>query len=81
MSEINSSVEEARIVRELSSAMVAVRERTPVLALIDAGNDLAAALDCGAAGEQSTEQLVQAWERALFGVARDFDGQFGEGRA
>jgi hypothetical protein len=72
---------EPLIRRELSSAMVAARERTPVLALMDAGNDLATALDCGAADEPSIQQLVQAWERALFAVAREFDHQPGDGRA
>jgi hypothetical protein len=48
---------------------------------MDAGNDLATALDCGAAGEQSIQQLVQTWERALFAVAREFDHQPGDGRA
>jgi hypothetical protein len=72
--------EGAPVGREPSSRVVLVRERTPVLALMDAGNELAAALDSGAVSEQSIEPLPQAWERALFAVARDFDGQPEEAR-
>ncbi len=81
MSQIGDVDERARIGRELSGEVVAVRARAPVLALMDAGNDLAAALDRGAAGPESVEQLVRAWECALFAVARDFDRAAGEGRA
>ena len=81
MSRTRDRDEGALIERELFSAVVAVRERTPVIALIDAGNELAAALDRGTVSEPSIEQLVQAWERALFAVARGFDHQSGERRA
>jgi hypothetical protein len=81
MSQSGDFDERALIGRAPFSEMVAVRERTPVLALMDAGNDLAAALDRGAVSEQSVEQLVRAWERALFAVARDFGHETGEARA
>ena len=81
MSQIHDFTRPALAKGERSREVVAVGEHSAVLALMEAGNDLATALDHGGATERPIGQLVQAWERALFAVARDFDHQSGEGRA